>query len=241
MRFFKKTSLALGCAAVSAGAAVGAYVQQSSVPDASQSSIVASETTDTTVTFTSFHESIASETPRDWATNADHIAEVSVVSERAGETDGSSVERFVTIRVDTVNWSRDGAESLPATFETSAFGWFTSENGLAEIAALDAPRLEPNHKYLAALVLLEPRCNPDDGLVIEGGWTLIGSGGAIPFDGRDVGSGEVEGQGGAEVDGLRGSMADKAGTAENPSAIVEIVEAANADPRPEQAGDRIGC
>ncbi len=194
-----------------------------------------------TLVLSSFSEMFSSETPVDWATSADHVAEVTVVGESAGRREAGSIERIVALQVDAIHWSRVGAKELPTSFSMPAFGWAETDSGRAELAAADTPRMEPDHHYLVALILLEPRCNADDGLVLRGGWSVIGSGGVLPLDRADIGFGEIEGTAKQSITGLPGTMRAAAETARDVAALVDLVEQATPADRPAQPGVREGC
>lgn len=193
------------------------------------------------ILITSFHETYSSATPADWATTADHVADVTVTDEDKGARAGVGVERIVAIRVDKVRWSRSGALPLPGAFEMPALGWVDTHKGLAELAVPNASRIEPGHRYLMALIHLEPRCNADDGLVLAGGWSVIGSGGTVPFDQGDLGSGEVSGSSTSPLRAEPGTILSAALDAPGPETIVDLVKRARAGQRPEQPGVREGC
>ncbi|CUR54912.1 exported hypothetical protein [metagenome] len=228
---FTRLPVALGCAALAVATGFGTHHVLGKSPQGSVASVA----------FTSLSESYSSTTPVDWASTADHVAEVTAVSEARGRTEGGSVERLVTMRVDSIRWSRDGAPSLPDIFEMNSFGWIHTEAGLAEVVPPDAPRIEPGHHYLVGLIHLDPRCNADDGVVVNGGWNIIGSGGAIPYDNGDIGYGEVEGHAKATADGDPGSMLEAAENAPNAADVVALVDDSTAQERPEQPGVREGC
>lgn len=230
-RMVNKFALTVACAALATMSGLAAHSMRS---ESSAEAIPP-------IRITTFSEIYSSATPADWATTADHIAEVTVVDEQQGREEANAVERLVTIRVDRTRWSRPGSAALPQTFQMPAFGWVRTDAGLAELVVPDASRIEPGHRYLMALIKLEPRCNADDGLVDRGGWSVIGSGGSVPFDGADIGQGEVEGANGQAVNGPPGSVLEAAETAPDAAAIVEIVDDATASQRPAQPGVREGC
>lgn len=189
----------------------------------------------------SFHETYGSDTPQQWASNADHIAEVTITGEKRGTQEAGWVNRIVTVKVDATRWSRAGATELPATFDMKSWGWTTSSDGLQEVAAKDASRVEPGHRYIMALIRLQPRCNADDGIVTEGGWTIIGSHGVVPFDGGQVGEGELEGVSDQTLDGIPGTVAAISESADSTADIVDTVAEAETVTRPDQPGVREGC
>lgn len=227
-----KTKIGFCCASLAVGAGVVTDHVRDSSPQLRQAA---------PIVISSFSEAYSSATPADWATSADHVAEVTVTRESRGMSEGDAVERIVSIVVDQTLWSRDGAPALGNKFDMPAFGWVQTKDGLAELTPAGASRIEPGHRYLMGLIHLDPRCNADDGLVVRGGWSVIGSSGSIPLDGGDLGQGEVEGANNQAVSGQPGTMLDAAETAATPEDVVSLVEQAPAGDRPAQPGVREGC
>ncbi len=146
---------------------------------------------------------LPSTTARDWVTYADHVLVVTPVAERAvppsqeeirrGEGD---IERWVTLRVDEVVWSRDRPDRpAPEMFEWSAWGWTFdgSPDDREPVVGEGRPRVQLGHTYLMAVEWEEARCSPGDPR-IPAQWRGLGSSSTVPFDGGVVGQGEFEGR-----------------------------------------------
>lgn len=144
------------------------------------------------------------QTATDWVTYADHVVEVTPVSEREiapsqDEADRGEglILRKVTLRVDKVLWSSDtAAKGAPASFEWIAHGWqFTdgSMDNRTEMAGEGEPRIEARHHYVMAIDWQAPKCDPGDG-EIPGQWRGLGSESNIPYDNGVLGQGEFQGQ-----------------------------------------------
>lgn len=132
----------------------------------------------------------------DWVTYADHVVVVTAERDREGSDAALPwIDRKVDLRVDRVLWSRPGAaRAVPGTVEWTASGWFGDDSGDRTRTAVEgAPRVEPGHSYVLALLWEEARCGEGDPRV-PAAWRGLGSGGAIPFDGEVLGAGESEGR-----------------------------------------------
>lgn len=144
-----------------------------------------------------------STTPSDWTTYAEHVVVVSVKSEAVGEVAESSrrrgegiIPRTVALEVSRVLWSNPGAKPAPDTLNWATYGWQFSDGDLAKAAVMvgdDEPRLEPGHEYIAAIAWDPARCSPGDAAQ-PGLWRPLGGDGVLPFDGGQVGVGEVMGK-----------------------------------------------
>ncbi|WP_254648139.1 hypothetical protein [Streptomyces sp. GbtcB6] len=129
-----------------------------------------------------------SQTAKDWVSYADHVVVASPTGER--ETNrrtypkgavAYAMDRLVSFRTDSRLWSRSSPRhALGAGFDMVAPGWEVYRSSGTRVAemATDAPRLQVGHTYLLAL-----RWH-------EGGWTVLGEGGAVPFDDRIADQGE---------------------------------------------------
>ncbi|BFO21023.1 hypothetical protein SHKM778_74110 [Streptomyces sp. KM77-8] len=147
-----------------------------------------------------------SETAADWVTYADHVVEVTPVTETRIEPDQEAVDRGeglilrdVKLRVDRVLWSSEEAtETAPQTFNWTAHGWMfgggedDDSSVVTEMAGEGEPRMELGHHYIMAIEWQEPRCGTDDG-DIPGQWRGLGSGSSLPYDASTIGQGEFEG------------------------------------------------
>ncbi|MFG2959816.1 hypothetical protein ACGF5O_39605 [Streptomyces sp. NPDC048291] len=129
-----------------------------------------------------------SQTAKDWVSYADHVVVASPTGER--ETNrrtyakgpvAYAMDRLVSFRTDSRLWSRTSPRhALGATFDMVAPGWEVYRSSGTRVAemATDAPRLQVGHTYLLAL-----RRH-------EGGWAVLGEGGAVPFDDHTGDQGE---------------------------------------------------
>jgi len=188
------------------------------------------------------HEMWSSAAPRDWATNADHVVDLEMLDEQAGFSDGHLQDRRGTFRVNRVLYSRIGAPKFPNEFKMNVAGWALTEDGgrLPLVFARGASRLEPGHRYVAALIFLEPRCNADDGMD-PGGWTTIGSFGALPLEDGVLGRGELEGRA-HETEAEPGSILAAVRTSGlTISGLITSLEASPPESRATQPGERVGC
>jgi hypothetical protein len=138
-------------------------------------------------------------TAEDWVTYADHVVVATAVADEALPLDDDaaangegSVDRMVTMQVDDVVWtSAEPRHAAPATFEWSGWGWALQNGEQIEMAAADEPRVEVGHTYIMALVH-EPEFT-DGGKQYPEKWVSLGSDSIIPYDGTEIGVGEVQG------------------------------------------------
>ncbi len=138
-------------------------------------------------------------TAEDWVTYADHVVIATAVDDEAlplDEDDAANgeggVDRMVTMQVDDVVWtSADPRHEAPTTFEWSGWGWALQNGERIEMAAEDEPRVEVDHTYVMALVY-EPEFT-DGGTQYPASWGSLGSDSVIPYDGTELGIGEVQG------------------------------------------------
>ncbi|HEY1094652.1 MAG TPA: hypothetical protein VGE61_08100 [Glycomyces sp.] len=146
---------------------------------------------------------LPSVTAADWVTYADHVIVVEAVAEQAIEPSAEELERgegiigrTVTLAVEDVLWSRDGApQAAPASWEFSAAGWTFTEGdleGAREMALADFPRVEVGHQYVMA-IRWEPAVCTEGGDSLPAQWRGLGEGSEIPFDEGTLGNGESEG------------------------------------------------
>ncbi|MBW8798091.1 MAG: hypothetical protein JF597_32245 [Streptomyces sp.] len=129
-----------------------------------------------------------SQTAKDWVSYADHVVIAGPTGER--ETNrrtypkgavAYAMDRLVSFRTDSTLWSRPSPRhALGSAFDLVAPGWEVYRSSGTRVAemATDAPRLQVGHTYLLAL-----RWH-------EGGWAVLGEGGAVPFDDRTGDQGE---------------------------------------------------
>lgn len=129
-----------------------------------------------------------SQTAKDWVSYADHVVVASPTAERetnrrtyAKGTVAYATDRLVSFRTDSRLWSHSSPRhTLGASFDMVAPGWEVYRSSGTRVAemATDAPRLQVGHTYLLAL-----RWH-------EGGWAVLGEGGAVPFDDHTGDQGE---------------------------------------------------
>ncbi|MEU9381157.1 hypothetical protein AB0D38_09235 [Streptomyces sp. NPDC048279] len=129
-----------------------------------------------------------SQTAKDWVSYADHVVVAGPVREQ--ETNrrnyrkgpiAYAMDRRVSFRTDSRLWSRSSPRhAVGRDFDMVAPGWEVHRAGGTRVAqtATDAPRLEVGHTYLLALRWR------------EGGWVVLGEGGAVPFDDHTGDQGE---------------------------------------------------
>lgn len=142
----------------------------------------------------------ASQTAADWVGNADHVAVLTVLSERevpptqeekdAGE---GMIGREVTVRVDKIVWSAP-APAHPApdgTFTWGAGGWTFHGEERTVFTVADAPRTEVGHTYIEALKWEPEEADGDE--VIPAQWVGLGEGSSLPYDDGRIGNGEYQG------------------------------------------------
>ncbi|WP_335990666.1 hypothetical protein [Glycomyces sp. MUSA5-2] len=146
---------------------------------------------------------LPSTTATDWVTYADHVVVVEAVSETAIMPDQEELDRgegiigrTVTLAVDEVLWSREGAaQAAPETWEFSALGWHFRDgdvDGAVEMGLDGFPRVEVGHRYVMAIRWEEAVCTAG-GDSLPAMWRGLGEGSEIPFDGGTLGNGESEG------------------------------------------------
>ena len=196
-----------------------------------------------------------SRTAEHWVSSAEHVAAITVISETRGQASANELKRRegmigrqVEIRIDRVLWSAAKAfPASPTTVRLEVAGWvFNDNSGVGEqrFALEDSSRLEPGHGYVMALDWVDDPCTDNPA---KGQWALLGSGGTIPFDGGELGSGEFEGsvytasqareawqQKDSAVAGLRDQVVGS--TAET---LVTRLKAAT--PRPSGTADSMTC
>ncbi|MGW2956906.1 hypothetical protein ACWDGI_00260 [Streptomyces sp. NPDC001220] len=129
-----------------------------------------------------------SQTARDWVSYADHVVVASPVRERETNrrnySKGSiayAMDRLVSFRTESRLWSRSSPRhTVGSEFDMVAPGWEVYRSSGTRVAQLatDAPRLQAGHTYLLALRWR------------EGGWVVLGEGGAVPFDDHTGDQGE---------------------------------------------------
>ncbi len=104
---------------------------------------------------------------RDVASFADHVAIITVLSERerpmsaeeqaAGE---GYAPREITLRFEKPLWSRAGAPPLPADATIDALGWSVKGSEKVPLVSGNGPRLEVGARFLSPLVLIDGTWSP---------------------------------------------------------------------------------
>jgi hypothetical protein len=142
-------------------------------------------------------------TATDWVTYADHVIVVEAVAEEALEPSAAELERgegfigrTVTLSVEEVLWSREGAPvAAPATWEYPGLGWHFKDGdttSTVEMALSEFPRVEVGHQYVMAIRWEKAVCD-EDGEYTRAQWRGLGEGSEIPYDDNTIGNGESEG------------------------------------------------
>jgi hypothetical protein len=135
-------------------------------------------------------ESVPSATLVDWKSYGDAIG-VFVVNAEHALPEASNVmssgegliARTVDVRLTDVVWRRTGGPDIPSKFALSAFGWTVHGGSRRPTVARGEPRLEKGHVYFGAIARFA-----------DGGWSVLGSGAAVPYDGGQLGKGEWRGR-----------------------------------------------
>jgi len=143
-------------------------------------------------------------TVQDWVTYADHVVVVTPTAEKEELPAESELERGeglinrdVTLKVNEVLWSQEGAEQpAPETFGWAALGWQFSGGDTSnrnKMAADDQPRIELGHTYIMAITWKKQWCSPGTSDYDPARWVGLGVDSALPYDGGVIGAGELEG------------------------------------------------
>lgn len=208
------------------------------------SSVNYNSQTDDVAVWSSFHDIFPSQSAKDWVSISDYILDVTMTNEREGSGDRHFTGRVGEFQVNAVLSARRDAPELSDTFQMDVLGWSHPEGSDSDqtgVATLGSPRLEVGHRYIVGIIRYEPRCSPEDG-VDPGGWGLIGSNGAIPYDEGRLGWGEVEGRPGEWIDTGLDTLQSE--IVVDRSTVGQLEAALNDAPkaeRPVQPGVRIGC
>ncbi|MFH8702004.1 hypothetical protein [Streptomyces chartreusis] len=146
-------------------------------------------------------DAYASQTATDWVSQADHVAVLSVLSEKelpptqeeqaAGE---GLIGREITVRVDKILWSSPNpAHPAPSdTFSWTADGWSFQGEERTAFTMAGSPRYEPGHTYIEALKWEPEHRDEDD--ITPAQWVGLGEGSSLPYDGGVIGKGEYQGE-----------------------------------------------
>ncbi|MGW1024171.1 hypothetical protein ACWD4J_10690 [Streptomyces sp. NPDC002577] len=145
---------------------------------------------------------LPSETASDWVTYADHVVVVTVAGEQ--EIPPTELEvargegvigRELTLEIEQVLWSRDGAPQAPSTWNYSAVGYEFKDGDTSnrtKMALAERPRVESGHQYVMAMVWEEAECSDGDEPA-PAQWRGLGEGSEVPFDNGVIGQGELAG------------------------------------------------
>jgi hypothetical protein len=195
-----RTRIAAAAGVIAAASVTGIAIAAFAVPAAGPTDQGASEPE---VMLGHGSDHLPSLTATDWVTYADHVIVVDAVSETALSPDAEELERgegiigrVVTLSVEEVLWSREGATvAAPATWEYPALGWHFKDGDTTdtvEMALSEFPRVEIGHQYVMAIRWEKAVCD-EDGEYTRAQWRGLGEGSEIPFDDATIGNGESEG------------------------------------------------
>jgi hypothetical protein len=136
---------------------------------------------------------LPSESLTDWDSFADHLAVVTLTSERklpptpeeiaAGE---GYIPRVITLRIDSVLWSRDQAPAAPAAFEIDLDGWSFQGATLTPIRLEGEPMMNVGSQYVMPIVYLQ-----QSKVVQVPGWSPLAPDSIIPYQSDVLGRGDV--------------------------------------------------
>jgi hypothetical protein len=137
--------------------------------------------------------SVPIDTAQDWATYADHLTVVHVVSEHEGRRDRDDGDpstgylgRKVTVHVDDVLWSRREAPAMPHEMTWSAAGWSFDSDHQEKAYWWGFPRLEVGHSYVLPVTdWSRPGANH------RADWEPYTTTGILPYDDGVLGDGET--------------------------------------------------
>ncbi|MEW9550358.1 hypothetical protein [Nonomuraea sp. NPDC050783] len=146
---------------------------------------------------------LPSTTAADWVTYADHVIAVTATAEKIAPPAQSEIERgegflgrTVTLRVDSVLWSRGEApRPAPQIFDYPAVGAVFTEGATdspTPMALRNRPRLQTGHHYILAIEWEPAHCTDGD-TPEPAQWRGLGEGSELPYDDNTIGQGESEG------------------------------------------------
>src|SRR3954452_1191701 len=129
----------------------------------------------------------------DWSSFADHLATVTVTAERklspspdevaAGE---GYIPRVITLRVDSLLWSRTKAPAAPASFDIDLDGWMFHGSTLTPTRLEGEPMMTVGKQYVMPIVYLQASPN-----VQVPGWSPLAPDSIIPVASGVLGQGDV--------------------------------------------------
>jgi hypothetical protein len=197
-----RTRIAAAAGIIAAASVTGIIVAALAAPAADPAAQVALDP-QSDVLLGNGSDHLPSVTAADWVTYADHVIVVEAVAEQALPPTAAELERgegvigrIVSLTVEDVLWSRDGApQAAPATWEYSGLGWHFAEGdttNAVEMALLEFPRVEVGHQYVMAVRWERAVCD-EDGEYTPAQWRGLGEGSEIPYDDGTIGNGESEG------------------------------------------------
>jgi hypothetical protein len=137
---------------------------------------------------------LPSESLADWSSFADHLALVTITSERklppsADEVAANEgyIPRVITLRIDSVLWSRPQAPAkAPAAFDIDLDGWSFHGATLTPLRLEGEPMMTVGKQYVMPIVYLQPSKN-----VQIAGWSPLSPDSIIPYEAGVLGRGDV--------------------------------------------------
>jgi hypothetical protein len=136
---------------------------------------------------------LPSEALADWSSFADHLALVTVTSERklspsADEVAANEgyIPRVITLRIDSVLWSRQQAPTAPAGFDVDLDGWSFHGSTLTPLRLEGEPMMPVGKQYVMPIVYLRPSRR-----VQLAGWSPLSPDSIIPYEAGVLGRGDV--------------------------------------------------
>jgi hypothetical protein len=174
---------------------------------------------------------LPSQTLTDVVTYSDHVVQATVVNETqlpmsaeeiaAGE---GMAPRVITLRIDSVLWSRAGAPAAPAAFRTDLDGWSVKQGHKTPMRLEGEPMMVVGKQYVLPIVYLSKTAR-----VSVPGWSVLSPDSIFPVQNGVLGKGDtIPGEVSAskrQSDRLRGPFFG--GTVAN---FVAAVRAARPDP-----------
>lgn len=136
---------------------------------------------------------LPSATKQDWVTYSDHLVLATMTGERrlaAGAEEQQAGEGFiprvVTLRIDDLLWSRQGARPAPETVDLDLDGWRFKGETLTPVRMEGEPMLNAGGRYVLPLTYLEVTKT-----VSVPGWTALSADAILPCQNGVIGEGDV--------------------------------------------------
>lgn len=136
---------------------------------------------------------LPSDTITDWVTYADQLVVVTVAGERklaptaeekkAGE---GYIPRVIDLRIDRVLWSRSGAPTAPASFETDLDGWQLKGDQRTAVRLKGEPMMVVGKEYVLPIVYFSKTKK-----VPNSGWSTLSPDSIFPYQSDTLGKGDV--------------------------------------------------